>query len=126
MSSTQVSSDAVDGAPRPAAVAMRVEVVVIPDSDLDRATAFYGGLGWRLDVDDGAAREELLSRGVEVSEVFHDPGGGHGGGWRPGTEGRAPGHEPQRRSYGSYASFLDPDGNTWLVQELTNRLSGRV
>ena len=80
-----------------------------------------------LAVDDiDAAREELLSRGVEVSEVFHDPNGGLGGGWHPGTEGRAPGHDPQRRSYGSYASFYDPDGNKWLLQELTERLPGRV
>jgi catechol 2,3-dioxygenase-like lactoylglutathione lyase family enzyme len=169
MSSTQAGNDAVNTASRPAAVAMRVEVVVVPVSDVERAKAFYQGLGWRLDVDQGsgayhvvhmtppgsstailfgsgvtrdepgsidsillavddidAAREELLSRGVDVSEVFHDPNGGLGGGWHPGTEGRAPGHDPQRRSYGSYASFFDPDGNKWLLQELTERLPGRV
>ena len=169
MSSTQVSSDAVTAVPRPAAVAMRVEVVVVPVSDVERAKAFYERLGWRLDVDAGggdyhvvqftppgsstaiifgsgvthdepgsidsillavddidAARDELQSRGVDVSEVFHDPNGGLGGGWHPGTEGRAPGHDPERRSYGSYASFYDPDGNKWLLQELTERLPGRV
>jgi hypothetical protein len=61
-----------------------------------------------------------------VSEVFHDPAGGLGGGWRPGTEGRASGHDPQRRSYASYASFSDPDGTKLLLQEITERLPGRV
>jgi predicted enzyme related to lactoylglutathione lyase len=80
-----------------------------------------------LAVDDiDAAREELLSRGLDVSEVFHDPGGGLGGGWRPGLEGRDPGHDPEGRSYGSYASFFDPDGNKWLLQEIKDRLPGRV
>ena len=169
MSSTQMSSHPLPDMSRPSAVQMRIEVVVVPVSDVDRAKAFYEGLGWRLDVDQGggdyrvvhvtptgsstsvlfgsgvtrdepgsidsillavddidAAREELLSRGVDVSEVFHDANGGLGGGWHPGTEGRAPGHDPQRRSYGSYASFYDPDGNKWLLQELTERLPGRV
>jgi catechol 2,3-dioxygenase-like lactoylglutathione lyase family enzyme len=170
MNSTQVSSDAADGTPRPTAVAMRLEVVVVPVSDVDRAKAFYQGLGWRFDGDfpggDGyrvvqftppgsdasiifgsgvtsdepgsidsillavddidAAREELRSRGADVSEVFHDPAGGLGGGWRPGTQHRAPGPDPEGRSYGTYASFNDPDGNKWLLQEITERLPGRV
>jgi catechol 2,3-dioxygenase-like lactoylglutathione lyase family enzyme len=168
MSSTQVQSDATGEASRAAAVPMRLEVVVIAVADVDRAKAFYEGLGWRLDADLGggdyrvvqltppgssasivfgngvtsqsgsleslllavddidAAREELVSRGVAVSEVFHDAAGGLGGGWHPGTEGRAPGRDPEGRSYGSYASFNDPDGNRWLLQEITERLPGRV
>jgi catechol 2,3-dioxygenase-like lactoylglutathione lyase family enzyme len=138
---------------------MRLEVVVLPVSDVDRAKEFYTKLGWREDADfagdDGfhvvqltppgsacsvhfgtgltpaapgsvknlylvvedvvAARDELLERGAEVSDIFHrtptDPGG--------------PGLDPERRSYASYASFSDPDGNSWLVQEITTRLPGR-
>ena len=149
---------------------MRLEVLVLPVSDVDRAKRFYEKLGFRLDVDyaapDGsyrilqftppgsgasiifgkgvtsaqpgsidrlllavndiqAARAELVSKGVEV-EVFHDADGGLGGGFHSGTEGRAPGPDPQRRSYGSYASFRDPDGNVWLLQEITERLAGRT
>jgi catechol 2,3-dioxygenase-like lactoylglutathione lyase family enzyme len=78
-----------------------------------------------LAVDDiDAARSELLSRGVEVSEVFHDAGEGLGGGFHAGTEARAP--DPQGRSYASYASFSDPDGNIWLLQEIKERLPGRT
>jgi hypothetical protein len=73
-----------------------------------------------------AARDELLSHGVEVSEVFHDAGGGLGGGFHAGTEARAPGPDPQGRSYASYAAFSDPDGNAWLLQEITTRLPGRI
>jgi glyoxalase/bleomycin resistance protein/dioxygenase superfamily protein len=73
-----------------------------------------------------AARDELLSHGVAVSEVFHDAGGGLGGGFPAGTEARAPGPDPQGRSYASYASFTDPDGNGWMLQEITERLPGRV
>jgi catechol 2,3-dioxygenase-like lactoylglutathione lyase family enzyme len=149
---------------------MKLEVVVVPVSDVDRAKDFYERLGFREDVDyagsDGyrilqmtppgsgcsiifgkgvtsarpgsidrlvlavsdidAARGDLLSRGVEVSEVFHDAGGGLGGGFFAGTEGRAPGPDPQGRSYASYASFSDPDGNVWLLQEIQERLPGRV
>jgi catechol 2,3-dioxygenase-like lactoylglutathione lyase family enzyme len=170
MSSTQLSGDTAQESSRPSTVQTRIEVLVVPVSDVDRAKSFYQGLGWRLDVDASggddyraghmtppgssasiifgkgitsaepgsldsvllavedidAARDELRSRGADVSEVFHDPGGGLGGGWRPCTEGRAPGHDPQRRSYASYASFYDPDGNKWLLQELTERLPGRV
>jgi catechol 2,3-dioxygenase-like lactoylglutathione lyase family enzyme len=76
------------------------------------------------DVD--AARAELRSRVVDVSEVFHDAGGSLGGGFIAGTSRRAPGPDPERRSYASYASFRDPDGNGWLLQEITQRLPGRV
>ncbi|MET8022771.1 VOC family protein [Streptomyces avermitilis] len=69
-----------------------------------------------------AARTELADRGVEVSEVFHDAGGVF---HRAGTEGRVPGPDPERRSYASYLSFSDPDGNGWLLQEVTERLPGR-
>jgi hypothetical protein len=79
--------------------------------------------GLQLVVDDiDAARAELASRGAEVSEVFHDAGGvfHHGG-----TQGRAAGPAPDHQSYGSFASFSDPDGNGWFVQEVTTRLPGR-
>jgi catechol 2,3-dioxygenase-like lactoylglutathione lyase family enzyme len=140
-------------------VDMKLEVITIPVSDIDRAKEFYGRLGWRLDADfkDGgeravqltppgsqcsihlgmnapgpaqgiflivsdfeAARDDLLRRGVEVSEVFHfakapAPFGGR-------VSGVAPGHI----SYGSYAGFKDPDGNGWVLQEVTTRFPGRV
>jgi predicted enzyme related to lactoylglutathione lyase len=143
-------------------VDLKLEVITIPVSDVDRAKEFYGGLGWRLDADfsDGdqravqftppgsqssihfgkpsqgapgsaqgmflvvsdiqAAREDLVRRGVQVSEVFHfakgpAPFGGFVGG-----------PAPDRGSYGSYAAFKDPDGNGWLLQEVTTRFPGRV
>ena len=146
---------------------MKLEVVVVPVSDVDRAKRFYETLGWRLDADfpvgddfrvvqltppgsdcaiifgDGitsaapgsieglqlvasdieAARAELVGRGVDVSEVFHDAGGVF---HHAGTEGRVPGPAPDRGSYGSWVSFSDPDGNGWLIQEVTTRLPGRV
>ena len=149
---------------------MKLEVVVVPVSDVDRAKDFYERLGFREDIDfaasDGyrvvqltppgsacsiilgkgvttappgsidrlvvavsdvaAARAELVSRGVAVSAVFHDAGGGLAGGFYARTEARAPGPDPQGRSYASYASFSDPDGNAWLLQEITERLPGRV
>ncbi|MET8952038.1 VOC family protein [Streptomyces sp. NPDC004533] len=145
---------------------MKLEVVVVPVADVDRAKSFYEGLGWRLDADvargedfrviqvtppgspcsvifgtgltsaapgsaEGlhlivtdieAARAELAGRGVEISEVFHDEGGVF---HRAGTEGRVSGPDPDRTSYGSYASFSDPDGNGWVLQEVTIRLPGR-
>lgn len=80
-----------------------------------------------LAVDDiDAARAELIAHGVEVSDVFHDAGGSLGGGFIAAHEARAMGHDPQRRSYASYASFTDPDGNGWLLQEVTTRLPGRI
>jgi catechol 2,3-dioxygenase-like lactoylglutathione lyase family enzyme len=146
---------------------MKLEVVVIPVSDVDRAKRFYGGLGWRLDADVAkgdefrvvqftppgspssiifgkgvtlaapgsaqglhlivsdveAARAELVDRGVDVSELFHDIGGVF---HHAGREGRLSGPDPARRSYASFASFSDPDGNGWLFQEVTVRLPGRV
>jgi catechol 2,3-dioxygenase-like lactoylglutathione lyase family enzyme len=151
---------------------MKLEIVVIPVADVDRAKQFYGGLGWRLDADFAAgddfrvvqftppgsgcsvifgrnvtaaapgsarglyliasdieaARDELLHRGVEISEVFHDAGDVHAGTDEPYLFGRrrVSGPDPERRSYRSYASFSDPDGNGWLLQEVTARLPGRV
>ena len=137
---------------------LKLEVAIVPVSDVGRAKDFYKRLGFRvvqltppgspcsiifgkgitsaqpgsidrlvLAVHDiAAARDELLSHGVAVSEVFHDVGGGLGGGFYAGTEARAPGPDPQRRSYASYASFSDPDGNAWLLQELKERLPGRA
>lgn len=148
-------------------VDMKLEVVVIPVADVDRAKQFYTQLGWRLDVDlakgdqfrvvhftppgshcsvlfgNGvtteepgsvqglhlivsdveAARAELVERGVEVSEVFHDVGGVF---HHAGEEGRLSGPHPSRATYGSFASFSDPDGNGWVFQEVTTRLPGRV
>jgi catechol 2,3-dioxygenase-like lactoylglutathione lyase family enzyme len=148
---------------------MKLEVVVVPVSDVDRAKRFYEKLGFRLDIDYvanedyrvlqftppaseasiifgkgitsaqpgsidrlllavhdiDAARDELLSHGVEVSKVFHAAGGGLDGGFHAGTEARVPGPDPQGRSYASYASFSDPDGNGWLLQEIKTRLPGR-
>ena len=72
-----------------------------------------------------AARHELLSPGVEVSEVFHDAGGRLGDGFHAGTEACVPGPDPQGRSYASYASFSDADGNGWLLQKIKERLPGR-
>ncbi len=153
-------------------LAMRLEVIVIPVSDVDRAKQFYSGLGWRLDADfafdDGfcviqftppgsaasvifgtnvtsaapgsakglylvvsdieAARKDLLSRGVKVSELFHGGGDAHTGTDEPYLFGniRIAGPDPGRRSYLSLASFSDPDGNGWMLQEITARLPGRV
>jgi catechol 2,3-dioxygenase-like lactoylglutathione lyase family enzyme len=149
---------------------IKLEVVVIPVSDVDRAKAFYARMGFREDIDvaspDGgwrcvqltppgsgcsiifgkgvtaakpgsidrlvvavsdivATRQDLIARGVAVGEVFHDGGGSIGGGFVPAAA-RASGPDPQRRSYGSYATFSDPDGNVWMLQELTDRLPGRV
>ena len=144
-----------------ATVPLRFEVTVIPVGDVDRAKAFYQGLGWRLDadfpisddyrvvqftppgspasiqvgtglstmtpgsvkdmyliVDDiEAARDELISHGADVTEVWHGRG--------LGAEGHLPGPDPERGSYRSFCSFADPDGNSWLLQELTERLPGR-
>jgi catechol 2,3-dioxygenase-like lactoylglutathione lyase family enzyme len=144
---------------------MKLEVVVLGVSDVDRAKAFYEKLGWRLDadfatdddwrvvqltphhsdasiifgkgiasakpgladslvlaVDDlDAARDDLIARGVNVSEVFHYAGGV----FRAGANARVGGRDPQGRSYHSFASFEDPDGNGWLLQEVPTRLPGR-
>jgi catechol 2,3-dioxygenase-like lactoylglutathione lyase family enzyme len=156
----QVHSERAIETARAQTVDMKLEVVVIPVADVDRAKRFYGNLGWRLDADivigdefrvvqftppgspssihfgkgvtsalpgsvQGlylvvsdieAARAELVDRGVDVSEVFH----------RAPEGGRLSGPDPARRSYASFASFSDPDGNRWLIQEVTARLPGRV
>jgi catechol 2,3-dioxygenase-like lactoylglutathione lyase family enzyme len=142
-------------------VDLKLEAVVIPVSDVDRAKSFYGSLGWRLDADFvagdsfrvvqftppgspasihfgkgltsaapgaaqnlylivsdiAAAHAELVERGVKVSDVFHRAGPG-----QPPLSGR----DPAGRSYVSFATFSDPDGNSWLLQEVTARLPGRV
>ena len=146
---------------------MKLEVVVVPVTDVDKAKHFYGtGLACRLDADYSAAdgfrvvqmtppgsscsiifgdgitsarpgsleslvlvvddiekaRAELADRGVDVSEIFHDAGGVF---YHSGTVARVPGPDPQRRTYASFASFSDPDGNGWVLQEITERLPGR-
>jgi catechol 2,3-dioxygenase-like lactoylglutathione lyase family enzyme len=147
-------------------VEMKLEVVVVPVSDVDRAKAFYESLGWRMDIDyvdgddfrvvqftppgsecsiiigtgittaapgsaDGlqlvvrdieAAREELVGRGIEVSEPFHDAGGIF---HHAGEKARVSGPDPKRGDYGSFMSFSDPDGNGWFVQEVKVRAPGR-
>jgi catechol 2,3-dioxygenase-like lactoylglutathione lyase family enzyme len=139
----------------------KLEVHVIPVSDVDRSKQFYERLGWRLDDDVApldvlrivqftppgsgtsvifgqgltaaapgsalaglivsdieAAHGELVGRGIDASDVWHGPP------FPP--EARQPGVDPERTSYGSFFSFNDPDGNVWLVQEVTTRLPGRV
>ena len=164
MSTTAIRKEDATAAARVAKVDMRLEVVAIPVTDVDRAKEFYGRLGWRLDADFStgddhevqftppgsecsihfgtnltaaapgsaqglflivsdiqAAHDELVARGVAVSDVFHFAG------WnRLNPNGRVAGPAPDRRSYGSFVSFSDPDGNGWLVQEVTTRLPGRI
>jgi catechol 2,3-dioxygenase-like lactoylglutathione lyase family enzyme len=165
MSSVEVKRS--DGAaPGAKPVDMKLEVVLIGVSDIDRAKAFYQRLGWRFDgdfvvgddfrvvqmtphnsqasiifgkgirsaepglsdslvlaVDDiEAAREDLLARGVEVSEVFHYAGGPFN---NTGESPRVAGRDPEGRTYFTFASFEDPDGNGWLLQEVKTRLPGR-
>ena len=80
-----------------------------------------------LAVDDiEVARKDLIAHGADVGEIFHDAHGSLGGGLVAGTATRAPGLDPERRSYASYATFQDPDGNGWMLQEITERLPGRV
>jgi catechol 2,3-dioxygenase-like lactoylglutathione lyase family enzyme len=159
MSSTEVRSTSRDAAV--GKVDMKLEVQVIPVSDVDRSKQFYERLGWRLDDDvaplDGlrivqftppgsgasvtfgaglttavpgsaegglvvsdivAAHHDVAGRGIETTEVWHGPP------FPP--EARQPGPDPERTSYGSFFSFNDPDDNTWLVQEVTTRLPGRI
>jgi catechol 2,3-dioxygenase-like lactoylglutathione lyase family enzyme len=166
MSSIDVHPGDVTGTPPVQPGDMKLEVMVVPVSDVDRAKAFYEGLGWRLDADfplsddyrivqftppgsecsiifgtgvtaaapgslEGlqltvydidAARDELAAHGADVSEPFHDVTGAfhHGGG-----EQRVAGPAPDHADYGSFASFSDPDGNGWLLQEVKTRLPGR-
>jgi catechol 2,3-dioxygenase-like lactoylglutathione lyase family enzyme len=154
MSSTDVSGEPTSGAESALGVDMNLEVVTLPVSDVDRAKSFYVSLRWRLDIDlvisddartvqftpphsgcsiqfgkggttaepgsaqglilvvddIDAARDDLVSRGVEVSEV---------------QEARPPGLDSPGRSYFARASFSDPDGNGWVLQEITTRLPGR-
>ena len=144
----------------------KLEVVVLPVADVDRAKDFYKTLGWREDADlvtgadyrvvqltppgspcsvifgtgltsaapgsaeglqlvvsdSDAARAELVGRGVKVSDVFHDETGVF---HHARTGGRVTGPAPDRASYGSFASFSDPDGNLWFIQDITTRLPGR-
>jgi catechol 2,3-dioxygenase-like lactoylglutathione lyase family enzyme len=166
MTSVDISTETVAGSPPVKRGEMRLEVVVLSVSDVDRAKSFYEGLGWRLDadlaVDDGYrvvqvtppgsgcsiifgtgvtsaapgsaqglqlsvydiddARDDLVSRGVDVSEPFHDVTGIF---HHAGTDGRADGAAPKHADYGSFAAFSDPDGNGWLLQEIKTRLPGR-
>jgi catechol 2,3-dioxygenase-like lactoylglutathione lyase family enzyme len=154
------------------AVDLKLEIVVIPVSDVDRAKQFYAKLGWRLDADFAgpddyrviqftppgsnasvifgknvtpaapgsaqglylvvsdieAARKELFGRGVAISEAFHGADGVYAGPDEPYLFGRirVSGADPARGTYRSFASFSDPDGNGWLLQEVTTRLPGRV
>ena len=164
MSGVDVSKQT-EAAPQAEPVDMKLEVVMITVSDVDRAKAFYEQLGWRLDIDIAngdfrgvqmtphnsgasiifgqgitsarpgsaqslvlavddidAARADLVARGVDVSEVFHYAGGPFN---HTVESPRAGGRDPEGRSYFSFASFEDPDGNGWLLQEITARLPGR-
>jgi catechol 2,3-dioxygenase-like lactoylglutathione lyase family enzyme len=166
MSTTEVRTNESSQAPAATTVDAKLEVVVIPVSDVDRAQRFYAALGWRLDAefakddfrvvqvtppgsgtsvifgknvtsaepgsaqglhlvvsDIEAARSWLIDHGADVSELFHDVGGVF---HHAGDDGRVSGPDPERRSYCSFASFSDPDGNGWLLQEITERLPGRV
>jgi catechol 2,3-dioxygenase-like lactoylglutathione lyase family enzyme len=157
MSRTDTTRNTSMEMPELGTVDMKLEVVTLPVSDVDRAKRFYQSLGWRLDADIvagaafrvvqltpphsdcsiafgkgvtigepgsvrrlllvvsdiKAARQDLVSRGIEVSEVYHLAGG------------RVPGPDPEGRSYQTYASFSDPDGNEWQLQEIKKRLPGR-
>ena len=99
MASTDVSGNTSMETPEAGTIDMKLEVVTLAVSDVDRAKRFYQSLGWWTD--------------AEVSEVFHNAGG------------RVPGPDPQGRSCQTYASFSDPDGNGWLLQEIKTRLPGR-
>jgi catechol 2,3-dioxygenase-like lactoylglutathione lyase family enzyme len=165
---SSVGTSKTEAVPVAKPVDMKLEVVLLGVSDVDRAKAFYEKLGWRLDIDIAAgdfrgvqmtppnseasiifgkgitsahssstrsapslvlavdniesARDDLIARGVDVSEVFHYAGGPFNN-----TVGnpRVTGRDPEGRSYFSFASFEDPDGNGWLLQEITTRLPGR-
>jgi catechol 2,3-dioxygenase-like lactoylglutathione lyase family enzyme len=165
MSTTEAGIDAAAQPQDLGSIDMKIEVITVPVSDVERAKAFYQGLGWRLDADFSrgeafrvvqmtplhsgasismgkglnaafgvpemapgsqhriemvvsdieAAREDLISRGADVGELFHI-----------GPTGPVPGPDPERASYGTYAVFSDPDGNTWLLQEVNERRPGRT
>jgi catechol 2,3-dioxygenase-like lactoylglutathione lyase family enzyme len=158
MASTDTSSDPAAGSAPPAPGEIKLEVIQVPVSDVDRAKSFYAGLGWREDIDlelgpgvrivqftppgsgcsialstgitkmapgsmerievavqdIAATREDLIGKGADVGEIYH----------REGAE-QKPGPDPEGRSYLSYAEFSDPDGNSWLLQEIRERLPGR-
>ena len=159
MSSTQTVNEVATTTPTAPSIDLKLEVVVLPVSDVDRAKRFYQGLGWQLDADFAApdwrvvqltppgsqcsiqfgkgittaapgsvegtflvvdnidaARAELIGHGADVSEVFH---------YAAGRGPRVPGADPQGRSYFSFASFSDPDGNGWVLQEIKTRIPGR-
>lgn len=156
MSTTGERGSGANGADSAGSADMKLEVLTVPVSDVDRAKEFYLSLGWRLDKtppgvvqftppgsgcsvtfgkgitaaapgsvqgaltvsDIEAAHDELIGRGINASEVFH------GVPFPP--EGRLSGLDPDRTSYGSYVAFNDPDGNEWIVQEVTTRLPGRT
>ena len=162
--SNNATSDA-----RLARIDLKLEAIVIPVSNVDRAKEFYGRLGWRLDADfpfeNGfrvvqftppgsgcsvqfgtkitaatpgsaqglylivsnieAARDQLIARGSKASDIFH-PGTPGAQFEHEGATGRIEGPAPDRASYGSFVTFSDPDGNGWLLQEVTTRLPGRV
>jgi catechol 2,3-dioxygenase-like lactoylglutathione lyase family enzyme len=171
MTATELLREPLIKTARARAIDMKLEVVVIPVSDVGRAKAFYRNLGWRFDAefpgddhhviqftppgsgtsvifgknvtpaapgsaqglylivsDIEAARKDLLDRGVAISKVFHHEGDVRTGRDVPYLFGsvRVGGPDPERRTYHSYASFSDPDGNGWLLQEVTARLPGRV
>jgi catechol 2,3-dioxygenase-like lactoylglutathione lyase family enzyme len=165
-SSNESTNERANPVPSAASRDLRLEMVIVPVSDVERAKRFYQSLGWRLDADFAngdawrvlqmtppgsassvmfgkglttvapgslqgtflvvddieAARAELLKRDVAVSEVFHFQNDLLN---FVGTQGRLPGPDPERRSYFSFASFNDPDGNGWLLQEITTRFPGR-
>ena len=164
MSTIDVSSESSAQGPGTGTADFKLEVVILPVSDAERAKQFYASLGWREDADFvfsedlrvlqftppgsqtsiifgtgvtaavpgsignlllavsdiDAARAELIERGVDVSEVFH------GVAFSADGHLREPGPDPERKSYSSFATFSDPDGNEWLLQEVTSRLPGRV
>lgn len=167
MSTTETTTNTMAQRPDVEMPELRLEVVVLPVSDIEQAKSFYRDtLGFRFDAEfdagDGfhivqvtppgspasiifgtgvtnavpgsveglvlavtdidAARAALAARGVAVSDVFHDAGGVF---YHAGTKDRVPGPDPGRATYGSFASFADPDGNSWMLQEITTRLPGR-
>ncbi len=165
MSTTEIQTGRVVQAPEAGTVDYKLEVMVLPVSDVDRAKAFYASMGWREDADfpiregfriiqmtppgsqmsvifgagltaaqpgsyEGlvlsvydieAARADLVAKGIDVSEVWH----GRGAFDRFGDGERPAGRDPEGSSYNSWASFQDPDGNTWYLQEIQTRLPGR-
>jgi catechol 2,3-dioxygenase-like lactoylglutathione lyase family enzyme len=166
MSSVEDRSESATDTGGREAIDLKLEVVVVPVSDVDRAKAFYAGLGWRLDADFAddqgfrivqltppgspcsiqfgskvtsappgsatntylvvpdvqAARDAIAALGVAVSEVFHEQTLGD----RFEPDARVAGAAPDGATYGSFASFSDPDANTWLLQQITTRLPGRI